>query len=299
MSFGQATTHNLSDVRSESTTETSPKRCAKTAVRRAMRVTPIDWLFVGLPCITLLALLITCLTTEADLAISRMFFSETDHRWPWADIEPLAWCYRSGCKPSVILGVGGLIIGLASLSMPSLRRWRRHGLFLALTLAIGPGLIVNLILKPTIARPRPIQTEVFGGQHEFAYMGSNVNESITRSFPSGHASMGFFLMTPALLFYRRRPKLAFAILAVGMSYGTLVGVARIAQGAHFATDVIASALFVYSSGVFVLCARRVFKLLFYPQTTELAQETEGDINVLSFPVREATEKAPVELKRAA
>ena len=68
--------------------------------------------------------------------------------------------------------------------------------------------------------------------------------------------MGFYLMTPALLLYRRRPRLAVAILLAGLAYGGLIGFARVVQGGHFVTDVLASALIVYASGAAVLLLLR-------------------------------------------
>src|SRR5215472_17500693 len=49
-------------------------------------------------------------------------------------------------------------------------RWAPSGrkmIFLILTIAIGPGLIVNLGLKDHWGRPRPYQTEDFNGQSPF------------------------------------------------------------------------------------------------------------------------------------
>jgi membrane-associated PAP2 superfamily phosphatase len=123
------------------------------------------------------------------------------------------------------------------------------GLFLAALLALGPGLIVNGIFKPYLCRPRPHQVTDFGGQQTFVAawgMGTSVEG---KSFPCGHASMGFYLMAPAFLLYRRHRRLAIGFVLLGLVCGTAIGLARIADGDHFPSDVLWAAGMVYLSGL--------------------------------------------------
>lgn len=210
-----------------------------------------DLKFAALPCLLLGGLYAACCLADADLAISRQFYCIDSGRWPLADLEPWATLYHYGCKPAVIIGVVSLVLGLLGVMHRACRTCKAPCLFLAITLLVGPGLIVNGVLKPYVGRPRPYQTTDFGGDKPFAYAAaSSVGNN---SFPSGHASMGFYFMTPALLLYRRRPRIAAAVLAVGGTYGALIGFARIAQGAHFASDILGSAFIVYTTGVATVC----------------------------------------------
>jgi len=60
---------------------------------------------------------------------------------------------------------------------------------------------------------------------------------IGKSMPSGHAGMAFLLLIPAFIFTKnRRTTLILATTAI--TYGTLVGWARITLGAHFLSDVL-------------------------------------------------------------
>jgi lipid A 4'-phosphatase len=111
----------------------------------------------------------------------------------------------------------------------------RHVVFLLLTLALGPGLLVNTVLKSHWGRARPYHVTEFGGTKDFsaAYV---VSDQCKRncSFVSGDASMGYFLLV--FLFVAKKPKRVIAIL--GMLLGTTIGAVRIAQGAHFLSDVV-------------------------------------------------------------
>jgi membrane-associated PAP2 superfamily phosphatase len=78
------------------------------------------------------------------------------------------------------------------------------------------------------------------------------------SFPSGHASMGFYLMAPAFLLFHRR-RLAHSFVLVGLAGGLALGITRILQGAHFPSDVLWSAGFVYLSSLAMALAFGMFR----------------------------------------
>lgn len=123
-------------------------------------------------------------------------------------------------------------------------------IYLLLVLALGPGLTVNVIFKDHWGRPRPSKIKQFGGANEFvpAFV---ISDACDRncSFVSGHASIGFYLVSIALLIQYHRKK----IFTAAVSYGSLIGLARMAQGDHFLSDVVFSFFFVYC----------VAKLLYY------------------------------------
>ncbi len=155
--------------------------------------------------------------------------------------------YHWGVYPGLALGLGGLVVAIAGLVIPPLRRWRKEGLFLALLLLIGPGLVVNVWFKGCWGRPRPCETAMFGGARPFVPAGMP-GPTEGRSFPSGHASMGFFLMAPAFFLYRRNKRLALWFFVLGLTAGTVIGLGRIVQGRHFASDVVWSAGMIYLCG---------------------------------------------------
>jgi lipid A 4'-phosphatase len=119
----------------------------------------------------------------------------------------------------------------------------RAALYIVLALAIGPGLLVNTILKDHWGRARPSQIVAFGGDKQFtpALVPSRQCER-NCSFSSGHAALGFSLVAFAFLATERRRRRLAIVGAVAA--GSLLGLARIAQGGHFLSDVILSGLLV-------------------------------------------------------
>jgi membrane-associated PAP2 superfamily phosphatase len=194
--------------------------------------------------------------TAVDVNVSRLFYGRPHDAWPRQNAEPWMALYHYGPFPGLLLGCGGAGLALVSLLWERWKPWRSTGLFLAAALALGPGLIVNGIVKPQWGRPRPAQIRAFGGDKEFVGVWGFGAPGVSKSFPSGHASMGFYLMAPAFLLYPRRPRWATAFLISGLLGGGLLGLARIAQGQHFLSDVIWSGGLVYFSCLLVGCLIR-------------------------------------------
>jgi undecaprenyl-diphosphatase len=106
------------------------------------------------------------------------------------------------------------------------RRYRSVALLLVVTLG---GLLLSLLLKGLIDRPRP----------EFASGASHV---VTASFPSGHSMLSAVVyLTLAALLARSSPQLRFKIyfVTVGLALTGLIGLSRIYLGVHYPTDVLA------------------------------------------------------------
>ncbi len=118
---------------------------------------------------------------------------------------------------------------------------RRASVFLLCALLLGPGIMVNLVLKDnSVGRPRPVHSEPYGGKETFTpvfhYSGACEKNC---SFVSGHAAIGFFTMALFWVTLRRRWLLA------GLAMGALVGGGRILQGGHYFSDVIFAGWVVY------------------------------------------------------
>jgi lipid A 4'-phosphatase len=122
------------------------------------------------------------------------------------------------------------------------KKFRKILLYLLLTLVIGPGIIVNSVLKDNFGRARPKNIMEFGGNSHFSrilYLSDQCN--VNCSFSSGHAAGAYHFTSVSLILARRCFRVSFNST---MIFGTIVGLTRIAQGGHFASDVIFSCFVV-------------------------------------------------------
>lgn len=192
--------------------------------------------------------------------------------WPRLDIQVTAWFHQADSgffladHPLVRLSyrlfaklhflVLALLLGL--LIWQRLRGLSRRGTwFLLLALLLGPGLLVNLVFKEESGRARPRDIVEFGGHKSFTGAFIKTDQCATNcSFVSGHAAMGFYLLTLAWVLRRRY------WLWLGLALGSLVGLGRLLQGGHFLSDVVFAFWAVYF--VSLLLAR-----WFYPPDERL------------------------------
>ena len=116
-------------------------------------------------------------------------------------------------------------------------------LVLALSLALGPGLLVNVALKDHWHRPRPVQVTVFGGTEAFRPVGPPGGDCATNcSFVSGEGASSFWSVAPALMV---APPVRAAALAAALLYAAATGLLRMGFGGHFLSDTLLAALFTW------------------------------------------------------
>lgn len=116
--------------------------------------------------------------------------------------------------------------------------------YLFLLLAIGPGIIVNALLKEHWGRARPIQVVELGGHRHFspAFLLSDEGGG---SFSSGHAAAAAWLVAVAWLTAQQRA----LWVGIAIGYALLVGLVRIGAGGHFLSDVLVSYFIVAIAGL--------------------------------------------------
>jgi membrane-associated PAP2 superfamily phosphatase len=202
-------------------------------------ITPSIYVRLELPFALLMLCTISWISNHLDwdIRISASFYSLTSG-WEMADWYPVVWLYHYGTLPAVFttifLGGGALL----SFKFTRFRPVRGLGFFVVVFLLLGPGLMVNSIFKEHFGRPRPNQTVIFGGDLPFEPCGSPGVPHVGKSFPSGHASMGFFWLALYVFYRGNNRKAAVAFFVLGLIHGGLMGVGRIAQGKHYFTDII-------------------------------------------------------------
>ena len=128
----------------------------------------------------------------------------------------------------------------------------RAVIFLIATIAIGPGVVVNLGLKDHWHRPRPIQTQEFNGPSEFRpWYETDGACKRNCSFVSGEAATGFWMVAPASVL--PPPWRAPAIVAA-FAFGAGASLLRLAFGGHYLSDVLLGGLITL---IVIEIARRI------------------------------------------
>lgn len=174
-----------------------------------------------------------------DLWASSLFFVDGDfvlRKSPPAEV--VLDTLRNGARAIITVLVAYLLVRLAI----DRRRWleaNRGLIALMLCLALGPGLLVNGVLKESWGRARPKEVMEFGGIARFTPALQPADQCPHNcSFPAGDPSVAFATLSVALLVGRRR-RLA---VAAALGLGAAVGALRMAEGAHFLSDVVFSGI---------------------------------------------------------
>jgi membrane-associated PAP2 superfamily phosphatase len=197
--------------------------------------------------IILIILSLIIFMTQADLRLARLVV-EPNNQWPGLANAPWTILYNIAPIPGLIMAGCAVVVFLAGYFISFLKKYRRQGIFIILLLALGPGLLVNIILKDHLGRSRPQELVEFGGHYQFVQFWQPGSAGKNSSFPSGHASIAFFLMAPWFIYRQRNPFMAHCFLWTGIFLGGLVGMARIMQGGHFLSDVLWAGGLVYITG---------------------------------------------------
>src|SRR5262249_12617292 len=154
----------------------------------------------GLWMIGLGFVLVVLLSTmmNADLRCAQYFYDAgLPQRWVLKTAVPWSWLNWYGEYPVWLLAAGAAVVWCGSLYRRAWVRHRRACALILLAVALGPGLLVNGILKPLWGRPRPHQVEIFGGAQTYRYWWQPGNFGGGRSFSSGHAATGYVLVAGA------------------------------------------------------------------------------------------------------
>ncbi|GGF48651.1 phosphatase PAP2 family protein [Azorhizobium oxalatiphilum] len=141
------------------------------------------------------------------------------------------------CAPAFAALVLKLLFPGKPMFMPS-----RAALLLALAMALGPGLLVNSVLKEHWGRPRPVHVEEFNGKLAFTpWYSTDGTCPGNCSFVSGEGALGFWMVAPASLVTGPLQPVA---LGAAVLFGLAAGGLRIAFGGHFFTDTLFSGVLV-------------------------------------------------------
>lgn len=186
----------------------------------------------------LMMVVITPFSAEIDLTVSRWFYRNGQ----FSTNGFFSFFYDYAVIPGQLAGVIAAIFLVFTYFFPKIQKWRSPLLAVLLTLVLGAGFIVHTLLKDHWGRPRPKQVIEFGGKQEFRpwYKPNFFHQpEPSRSFPCGHCTMGFFFFSAAFALRRTgHYRWAHFFLIYALVMGFFLGLARIAQGGHFVSDVL-------------------------------------------------------------
>ena len=184
--------------------------------------------------------------------------------WPRLDLDLSALFYDSHRKIFIInaqlwvtslrragRGIVVLVVAPAFLAAIGKMIWPRRPMviegraawFLVVTLALGPGVVTNLVLKDHWHRPRPIDVTEFGGSFRFTPWWDPRGPCADNcSFVSGEPSGAFWTLSAAALAPPQYRPLAYG---AALAFGAGIGFLRVGGGAHFFTDVVFAGVFMF------------------------------------------------------
>lgn len=187
---------------------------------------------------------------QVDIAVARLFFQPLDC------LEPQATSLACGSFPNaaerVLVKLRKVLFYLPSLAAlfmlwlligclqhhgATYQRAKTRTISLALlAFVIGPYILVNLGLKSLSGRPRPNETDLFGGTLDFAAAGSFSGLCDSNcSFVSGEAAgAGWLACLIILLPVRLRSVLGPPILILSVTTAAM----RVSFGGHYLSDVL-------------------------------------------------------------
>jgi lipid A 4'-phosphatase len=212
-----------------------------------------------------LTLAVFALRPELDLIVSHRFYDGGG----FIGQTPIERFGRDFFRvtPFVVLALYALLWLLKRLG-----RWRgwapsgRAMVFLIATLAIGPGLVVNLSLKDHWHRPRPINTQEFNGSAEFKPWWDDAGACQKNcSFVSGEAASGFWMVAPASVL--PAPARGVALVAAFV-FGAGASLLRMAFGGHYLSDVLLG-------GLVTLIIVEIARMLMWPRGRDPASPEPG------------------------
>jgi membrane-associated PAP2 superfamily phosphatase len=180
---------------------------------------------------------------QLDLKVARIFFNDATNsyavRGPLVPVRETAmWLIAALVAPAALALALKLIAPRRKLLIPG-----RAVVFLLVTLALGPGLVVNGILKDYWGRPRPVDVIPLGGTKPFvAWWDPRGTCPNNCSFVSGDVSGGFWTLAPAAL---APPAWRAAAYTGAIVFASGIAVLRMIFGGHFFTDTVFAAVITF------------------------------------------------------
>lgn len=180
--------------------------------------------------------------TDLDFQAAELFYrpENSGDVWPLRHWWPLEVLFDYAFPFTVAAGSVALLVYIASHFHTHSRRFRRKALYILLVIALGPGIVVNLVVKDHWGRPRPVHVKEFGGT--YAYVPPlKFGHTEDKSFVCGHCSVGYAFFV--LYFLSQNHKAIYFVLTLVLAW--TMGATRMTSGGHFLSDILWSGYLVF------------------------------------------------------
>jgi membrane-associated PAP2 superfamily phosphatase len=182
---------------------------------------------------------------QLDLQLAALFYNPATHAFLAWNSNWIEYARDAASLLITLLVAPAFFAVLGKLIMPRrpMLMTGRGALFLIITLALGPGVLANGILKEYSARMRPEDVTQLGGTERFTPWWDPRGPCPENcSFIAGEPSGAFWTLAPAALAPPQWRPLAYA---GALLFGAAMGLLRMAGGAHFFTDVVFAGVFMF------------------------------------------------------
>jgi lipid A 4'-phosphatase len=185
---------------------------------------------------------------ELDLRVAQYFYGFVDNNhnvFPWRIYPPMMLARDVGLWVGTLLVAPAVAALVVKLILPRRKLWisGRAVVFLIATLALAPGLIVNVLLKDHWGRSRPIDIIQFGGTDHFVRWWDPRGECPNNcSFVSGDVAGAFWTIAPAAL---APPQWRAIAYGAALTLGAGMAAMRVMAGGHFVSDVLFAGILTF------------------------------------------------------
>lgn len=200
------------------------------------------WLELAILMILMVTTTLLFWLTDLDRQFAALFFHPENANDFWPERHAWLWrvLYDYTFPFTVIIDAAALLIYIVSFFRKGIQPFRHQALFVFLVIVIGPGLLVNLIIKDHWGRARPVHIQEFGGTYQYTPP-LKLGDTPDKSFVCGHCSIGASFIV--LYFLAQNYKAFYLLLTFGMV--SMLGVTRMTAGGHFLSDILWSAYLVF------------------------------------------------------
>ena len=213
--------------------------------------------------------LVLGLFPEIDLWIAQVSYDAvdaSDKLFTLSSLPAISALRKFGTWVEILLIALPVIAVIAKLFLPQTKMFvsGRAAVFLILSYALGPGLLVNVALKDNWGRPRPGHITQFGGDKHFSAFWDLRGECQRNcSFVSGEAASAAWAIAPAALAPSSWRPLAYG---AALAFYIVIALLRVTVGAHFLSDTIFAGVITF------LVIWLTYALIYRWRSTRLSDE---------------------------